>query len=173
MNYIFDNTAPFVYLMNNKIKKCYIVEIYKKTSKMFWSSILLWTNRWYRGIKLVSRSLQLHLQSKIIKEMKWQLFTRFWFFSMLGIKELNIETSHFLLQYDKIKFTMAMQSECYLRQISYICLLILLWISFMVSRKLLVTAWPRKLSTLKLLVFAGKMRKATTVTSGCDDWGQK
>lgn len=38
----------------------------------------------------------------------------------------------------------------------------------MVSRRLFVTAWPLKLSTLKLLVFAGNIMKATTVTSELD-----
>jgi len=40
------------------------------------------------------------------------------------------------------------------------------WTSWIVSRRLFVSACPRRLSTLKLFVLAGKIRKATTVISG-------
>ena len=47
------------------------------------------------------------------------------------------------------------------RQISYIRFPMSFWISSMVSFSPLVTAWPRRDSTLKLFVLVGKMRKAT------------
>ena len=52
-----------------------------------------------------------------------------------------------------------------LRHVSYSLTPISFWISSMVSLRPLATAWPRRDSTLKLLVLVGKMRKATTVLS--------
>ena len=53
----------------------------------------------------------------------------------------------------------------YDKHVLYILLPILAWMSWIVSRRDFVTAWPRRLSILKLFVFAGKIRNAITVLS--------
>ena len=52
------------------------------------------------------------------------------------------------------------------RHDSYMRLPMSFWMSSIVSLSAFVTAWPRRESTLKLLVCVGKMRNATTVLSG-------
>lgn len=70
----------------------------------------------------------------------------------------------------KTTFKKINESFTHDKQVSYIRLPISCWTWLIVSRSCLVTAWPLNDSTLKLFVFAGKIKNATTVTSGSELW---